>query len=34
MDHEVRLVFGDLNFWINASYTDGIIKSEDFETED
>lgn len=34
MNHEVRLVFGDLNFRINASYTDGILKSEDFEHED
>jgi hypothetical protein len=33
-DHDVKIVFGDLNFRINTSYTEGIIAAEDFEYED
>jgi len=32
--HDVKMVFGDLNFWIDCTYQEGIEKSDWFEHED
>ena len=33
-DHNIRMVFGDLNFWINCTYEEGVLTADWFEKED